>query len=83
MWVRIPLVELIFPSFFPFYLSSSPSDLHTPPFFQSMRREIGSETADNLSEDNPVKNANRASAHTLILTHVELCQSQQVESSQF
>ena len=58
-----------FPSFFPFYLSSSPSDLHTPPFFQSTRREIGSETTDNLSEDNPVKNAYRASAHALILTH--------------
>ena len=69
MWVRIPLVELIFPSFFPFYLSSSPSDLHTPPFFQSTRREIGSETTDNLSEDNPVKNAYRANAHALILTH--------------
>ena len=69
VWVRIPLVELIFPSFFPSYLSSSPSDLHTPPFFQSTRREIGSETTDNLSEDNPVKNAYRASAHALILTH--------------
>ena len=60
--------KLIFPSFFPSYLSSSPSDLHTPPFFQSTRREIGSETMDNLSEDNPVKNAYRASAHVLILT---------------
>ena len=45
--VRIPLVELIFPSSFPFYLSSSPSNLHNPPFFQSIRREIGSETTDN------------------------------------
>ena len=45
-----------FPSFFPFYLSSSPSDLHTPPFFQFTRGEIGSEIADDLSEDNPVKN---------------------------
>ena len=63
--------ELIFPSFFPSYLSSSPSDLHTPPFFQSTRCEIGSETTDNLSEDNPVKNADRASAHALILTHGE------------
>ena len=62
-------IELIFPSFFPSYLSSSPSDLHTPPFFQSTRREIGSETTDNLSEDNPVKNAYRASVHALILTH--------------
>ena len=61
VWVRIPLVELIFPSFFPFYLSSSPSDLHTPPFFQSTRREIGSETTDNLS----VKNTYRASTHAL------------------
>ena len=26
-------------------------------------------TTDNLSEDNPVKNAYRASAHALILTH--------------
>ena len=60
MGVGIPLVELIFPSFFPFYLSSSPSDLCTPPFFQSTRSEIGSETTDNLSEDNPVKNANKA-----------------------
>ena len=34
------------------------------------RCEIGSETTDNLSEDNPVKNAYRASAHALILTHV-------------
>ena len=72
MRVRIPLVEPIFPSFFPFYLSSSPSDLHTPPFFQSTRREIGSETTDNLSEDNPVKNAYRASAHELILNQVGL-----------
>ena len=56
-------------SFFPSYLSSSPSDLHTPPFFQSTRREIGSKTTDNLSEDNQVKNAYCASAHTLILTH--------------
>ena len=54
---------------FPSYLSFSPSDLHTPPFFQSTRREIGSETTDNLSEDNPMKNAYRASAHALILTH--------------
>ena len=69
MWVRIPLVELIFPSFFPFYLSSSPSDLRTPPFFQSTRREIGSETTDNLSENNPVKNAYCASAHALILSY--------------
>ena len=68
VWIRIPLVELIFPSFFPFYLSSSPSDLRTPPFFQSTRHEIGSETTDNLS-DNPVKNATHASAHALILTH--------------
>ena len=29
VWVRIPLVELIFPFFFPSYLSSSPSDLAT------------------------------------------------------
>ena len=43
--------------------------LHTPPFFQSTRREIGSETTDNLSEDNPVKNAYRASAHALILSY--------------
>ena len=46
--------------------------IHNPiptPFFQSTRREIGSETTDNLSEDNPVKNAYRASAHALILTH--------------
>ena len=64
-----PSLELIIPSFFPFYLSSSPSDLHIPPFFQSTRREIGSETTDNLSEDNPVKNVYRASAHALILTH--------------
>ena len=28
------------------------------------RREIGSETTDNLSEDNPVKNAYCASTHT-------------------
>ena len=69
VWGRIPLVELIFPSFFPSYLSSSPSDLHTPPFFQSTRREIGSETTDNLSEDNPVKNAYRASAQVLIPSH--------------
>ena len=69
VWVRIPLVELIFPSFFPSYLSSSHSDLHTPPFFQSTRREIGSETTDNLSEDTPVKNAYLANAHALILTH--------------
>ena len=54
---------------FSFFLSSSPSDLHTPPFFQSTRREIGSETTDNLSEDNPMMNAYRASAHALILTH--------------
>ena len=27
LWVRVPLVELIFPSFFPFYLYSFPSDL--------------------------------------------------------
>ena len=71
VWVRIPLVELIFPSLFPFYLSSSPSDLHTPPFFQSTRREIGSETTDNLSEDNPVKNAYRASAHALIPSQLQ------------
>ena len=67
MWVRIPL---IFPTFFPFYLSSSPSDLHTPPFFQSTRREIGSETTDYLSEGNPVKNATRANAK--VLTNVYL-----------
>ena len=65
VWVRIPLVELIFPSFSPSYLSSSLSDLHTPPFFQSTRCEIGSETTDNLS----VKNAYRTSTHALILTH--------------
>ena len=38
VWVQIPPVELIFPSFFPSYLSSSPSDIHTPPFFQSIYR---------------------------------------------
>ena len=37
--------------------------------FITTRREIGSETTDNLSEDNPVKNAYRASTHALILTH--------------
>ena len=36
---------------------------------ESTRREIGSETTDNLSEDNPMKNAYCASAHVLILTH--------------
>ena len=69
-------IELIFPSFFPSYLSFSFSDLH---IFQSTRREIRSETTDNLSEYNPVKNAYRASAHaahtypSLHLCYAEKC----------
>ena len=43
-------------------ISSSPSDLHTPPFFQSTRREIWSETTDNLSEDTPVLGRKEKSA---------------------
>ena len=49
-----------FLSFLPFFL---PSDLHTPPFCQSTRRGIGSETTDNLYEDNPVRNAYCSSAY--------------------
>ena len=36
-------------------------------------QSTGSETTDNLSEDNPVKNAYRASAHALILTLTNYC----------
>ena len=39
------------------------------PIPTSSRREIGSETTDNLSEDNLEKTAYHASAHALILTH--------------
>ena len=54
-----------FPSFSPFYFLSLllTYTLHHS-FSLYTRREIGSETTDNLSEDNPVKNA-----YALILSH--------------
>ena len=53
-----------------FKILDPPLLLHTLTFFQSTRREIGSETTD--SECSPVKNANHATVQALI---VYLCKS--------